>query len=601
MATLRIFLISLLLALLTQDSYSAVILKPVSSINIPFAYDVGGAGAYGIEKDAVEQSAYDEETGLVYIAGDAFIHIVDYSNISNPILLDAIPSDPINDVELCGRHVAFALTGSPRDQPGEVHVYNLYDKSSEELVLAFQPITVGFEPDMLHFTKDCNTIVVANEASPFANASDIIDPEGSVSIIRFQQSSKPVVTNLNFTAFNDRADEYETKGIRRGYKGEISSMPSTFSQSLEPEYVTFNEDESKAYIALQENNAIAEVNVLTDTIDELYPLGVKSWKDLVLDPSDKDSGINLQSYDIVSLYQPDSIKFFEFNGRGYIATGNEGETVELEVGSQSWTDAKRGGKLVKDGQITPNMDADLQAALSDNTRLGRLEFSVIDGLSSSDPTKIDRLHTFGGRGMSILRADDMSLLWDSKDMIEKLHSELYPSTFNGNSKPDDPNTETPEDLMDKRSDNHGPECEAITIGELEGNTRLLFLGMGRSSSIAIFRIEATFEGGHEPVLEFESLYRGGGTDQTFSVLLENENIGNLDPEDLRFIPAAKSPTANPLLLVTGTTSGNLVMYEVIDTDMSPQSGDSRGDFGSRISSSILLTFFVLVGQMILSR
>ena len=64
------FLIGLVLAILrTQHSYSAVILEPVSSINIPYAYGRGGTGRYGIGRGAVEQSAYDESTGVVYIAG----------------------------------------------------------------------------------------------------------------------------------------------------------------------------------------------------------------------------------------------------------------------------------------------------------------------------------------------------------------------------------------------------------------------------------------------------------------------------------------------------------------------------------------------------
>lgn len=79
----------------------------------------------------------------------------------------------------------------------------------------------------------------------------------------------------------------------------------------------------------------------------------------------------------------------------------------------------------------------------------------------------------------------------------------------------------------------GPECESLAIGLLEDNTPLVFVGMGRISAVAIFRLESTFEAPHEPVLEFESLYRAGATNETFSVLLENQNIGNLDPEDLR--------------------------------------------------------------------
>ncbi len=64
---------------------------------------------------------------------------------------------------------------------------------------------------------------------------------------------------------------------------------------------------------------------------------------------------------------------------------------------------------------------------------------------------------------------------------------------------------------------------------LGNNTRLVFVGIGRSSAIAVFRIVE----GVEPALSFESMYRAGGTDQPFSTLLENKNIGNLDPEDLR--------------------------------------------------------------------
>ena len=85
-------------------------------------------------------------------------------------------------------------------------------------------------------------------------------------------------------------------------------------------------------------------------------------------------------------------------------------------------------------------------------------FSVVDGRSESDPTKIERPHFFGGRGISIFRASDMTQVWDSNDLIERMTAELYPEIFNGNTKPDDPNTETPEDLMDKRSDNHVSHC-----------------------------------------------------------------------------------------------------------------------------------------------
>ena len=69
------------------------------------------------------------------------------------------------------------------------------------------------------------------------------------------------------------------------------------------------------------------------------------------------------------------------------------------------------------------------------------------------------------------------------------------------------------------------------MGVLEDNTQLVFVGIGRISAIAIFRLESS--GGNEPVLELESMYRAGAINEPFSVLLEKKDIGNLDPEDLR--------------------------------------------------------------------
>ena len=66
---------------------------------------------------------------------------------------------------------------------------------------------VGFNPDMLHFTKDCETIVTADEGEPYEAKNELIDPEGSVSIIRLDRNNigaSPMVKTLDFTAFNER-------------------------------------------------------------------------------------------------------------------------------------------------------------------------------------------------------------------------------------------------------------------------------------------------------------------------------------------------------------------------------------------------------------
>ncbi len=71
--------------------------------------------------------------------------------------------------------------------------------------------------------------------------------------------------NILFFLPISREDEYVAKGIRIGYSGEISPMPSNFSQSLEPEYVTYNNDEAKAYIAIQVSQL--NINLITRLLD----------------------------------------------------------------------------------------------------------------------------------------------------------------------------------------------------------------------------------------------------------------------------------------------------------------------------------------------
>ncbi len=115
---------------------------------------------------------------------------------------------------------------------------------------------------------------------------------------------------------------------------------------MEPEYITLNKDDTKAYICLQENNAIAVIDLTSDTIVDIYPLGAKSWKNLLLDASDKDGEINLKAYDIYSFYQPDAIKYMEVDGIGYIITANEGDDLDYDAGNREWAEAQRGEEFV---------------------------------------------------------------------------------------------------------------------------------------------------------------------------------------------------------------------------------------------------------------
>ena len=64
------YLTALLLVIVSPFSHSSIVLRPLSSINIPYDYEADGVtGLYGIEENAVEQIAYDANSGLVYTGG----------------------------------------------------------------------------------------------------------------------------------------------------------------------------------------------------------------------------------------------------------------------------------------------------------------------------------------------------------------------------------------------------------------------------------------------------------------------------------------------------------------------------------------------------
>ncbi|XP_071946081.1 mesenchyme-specific cell surface glycoprotein-like [Antedon mediterranea] len=545
-------------------------LRPISTIYIPSGYDSDDSPSYEIDGGAIEQSAYDNVNKLVYGAGSSFIHVIDFSNASNPIIIKKVHTPGVaNDIELCGDFVAVTVSNNDPYQPGTVLIFSLYNKTDDSFQI-IQNITVGSEPDMLKFTKNCRSIVVANEGEAFTSTdgNDIVNPEGSLSIITFASndlSKSPNVSNADFQKFNSMSDELEAKYVRYPYKGYISKQKDTFSQNMEPEYIAFSSDESKAYVALQENNAIAIVDMATSSVEYIVGLGIKSWKDLKLDASDKDSGINMKSWPVYSFYQPDSIIHYEINGVEYIATANEGDSITYRTDDSKWEEDKRGEKLVKESLLSGNMSQTVKMYLENKVELGRLQFSTVDGLDNDG--KIETLFHYGGRSWSIFRIENnnLTMLYDSGDEIERMMALNYPDVFNGDTKPDDPSEETPEELFDSRSDNKGPECESLAFGEIDGN-KLIFVGNDRSSSIMIYKLSTE---GHPT---FQSIFRAGGTDETFTALLDKRNLGDLDPEDLRFIPKDESPTGSATLLVTSTVSGTLTLYEIPDVqDTSPSS------------------------------
>ena len=234
-----------------------------------------GTYASGLfDESAAEIVAHDPNTQRLYVvnANSGNIDVLDINNPATPTPLFQIDTAPYGDgansVAVHNGIVAVAVQADPAQAPGVAVFFN---RDGEFL----SAVTVGALPDMLTFTPDGQYVLVANEGQPdeYCLTDDAGDPEGSVSVISLMDG----VENLtdadvrtadfsNFTADNIHPD------IR------IFGPGASVAQDLEPEYIAVDPDASRAWVALQENNAMAVLDIASATITEVFPLGYKNYE-----------------------------------------------------------------------------------------------------------------------------------------------------------------------------------------------------------------------------------------------------------------------------------------------------------------------------------
>lgn len=211
-----------------------------------------------------ETAALDDDRLYVTSAEAVVLDVVDVADPANPILLNRVDllayGASVQSVAVSSRGlVAVAVGAAVKTDPGTVV---LLDRDGGVL----RTVTVGSLPDMLTFTEDGRKLVVANEGEPDCYGSGCIDPVGSVSIVNVHPLRKTVpVTTIDFTNVSLPA------GVR------VFGPGATAAQDLEPEYIAISNDNRKAYVTLQENNAIAVVDLDKARIVEVRALGYKDF------------------------------------------------------------------------------------------------------------------------------------------------------------------------------------------------------------------------------------------------------------------------------------------------------------------------------------
>ena len=591
-----------------DDDNTPVATPPAEATPKTLQLEKVGEYASGVYfESAAEIPAFDaaSKRGFVVNAQKGAVDVIDMTDPAQPAhigMIDAtqlLAGASINSVAVHDGLVAVAVQAANKTDPG---LLALYQASDLKLVGQAQ---VGALPDMLTFTPDGKTVLVANEAEPSDDYQT--DPEGSISVVDVSTPAKPVVRTADFRAFNNQREALLAKGVR------LFGPRASVAQDLEPEYIAVSADGKTAWATLQENNAFAIIDVANARVTDIVPLGYKDHgvEGQGLDASDTDKAANIRTWPgVFGMYLPDAMAAFQAEGKTWLITANEGDARAWgEDNAAYWAgDASKGfveefrvkhlinakgwsgragddlppqlNALAKGGLLNPAVfgycgaEAGKPGECRDDNALGRLTISWTQGYQTNadgtpklytaagvaDPVNGDRLmydklYAYGTRSISIWDEKGQQV-WDSGDAMEQFlasdsckagAARNIPCKDFFNSNHEEGNT------LDNRSDNKGPEPEGVTVGRI-GEKTFAFVGLERMGGVLVYDVS-------QPQAPVQVDYINTREDWTTKDP-STVKSGDLGPEGLAFIPAAKSPNGKPLLMVGNEVSGTTAIFQL---------------------------------------
>jgi hypothetical protein len=508
--------------------------------------NAGASAAYGVQLMTLSSGATLSERAYI-----------DYSTMFGTVSaissVSSVAADPSNR----GFGVATLVPTANTTTQGKLAFFDLtsgFSGGSRTLVT----LDVGFHPDSVTFSADGSKLIVVNEGefnAGVTNPSTTGNSPGSISVIDLSSitsaSQVASLTNGSVSTFDFSASNLASgvslAGIRNpsvaalGTSGVlISSVPDfnalatsdpDFYKGMEPEFAAVLGN--KVHVTLQENNAIATFDLTTNKWAAVNNLGTITQ---TIDASDQD-GPSISINDTVKgLPMPDTMRAFTSGGTNYLITVNEGDARVDD------RDVSRFGSTSGNTSMNTILDPSLVSDPSRvNSVLGRLNVSRLNGDNNGDG-KIDEAVMIGTRSMTIWNADTGAKVWDSGQStstnFETILASLDPTRFNMN------NGLTSN--FDTRSDDKGPEPEALTIGQF-GSSLLAFVGMERQNGLMVYDIT-------------------NPNTPTFVSYLNSQTDGLISPESMVYIPISQSPTGSALLITgyegTGSSGSGIGVYAV---------------------------------------
>lgn len=563
-------------------------LTGTASAESTLTIEVLGRHASGIlGQSAAEIVSYHPASGYAYMTNGATgqITAIDLNSLpteaaADPLRLNnlhsrsgtlptsvsvATPGGGIRSVAIGGANslavhddlLAIAVEHDDKTQDGAVLFYRLNANGDTRFV---KGVLAGALPDMVTFSPDGRFALIANEGEP--RGDYLRDPEGSVTVIPISNGTPADLgLQLDFTAFDRRHPAEILSGN--------NPRPDVirFSQDLEPEYISVSKDSRTAFVSLQENNAVARISLDgTPRISALLPLGFKDHglaKNALDANKDDEAAVLAAQPGLWGVYQPDTIASYHAGGMDYFVTANEGDAREYF--SDAATEADCRGTLPNavydydedDGCLvyldeTEIGDVDLDPSIAHLNAIKDLKILAGRGDTDGDGDH-DKVYAYGARSFSIYSADGRQV-YDSGDLLERVTAAAQPEFFNTN-----------EDALeiDNRSDNKGPEPEALAIGQVGART-LAFVGLERAGGFIVADITDPTQVQYLDYINNRNFNPAQATEDGDITEATLADAGDLAPEGMAFVPADISPIGEALLIVANEVSGTTTVYRIRD-------------------------------------
>jgi len=356
-----------------------------------------------------------------------------------------------------------------------------------------------------------------------------VDLRGATNILGMELATKATSSGLDDKTLEMMTlDEIVAAGIQPVHKRKVLNLPSIgYLPSDKAEGLVLTND--GRLVVLNDNDFGLNGAGVTDEVS----LGVITFQgDAGMDASDKDESINILPQQVLGMIMPDAITNAEIEGRPYILTANEGDSRDYVGFSEELR--------VEDLMLNPSYFSDSTEFVNENN-LGRLKTTITEGDLDGDLIN-ESIYSYGGRSFSIFDIYG-NLVYDSGDEFERKIAELAPESFNSGN--DD------NDSFDNRSDDKGPEPEAITIAKLDGRQYAL-VGLERQGGVMVYDITSLSD------VKFVTYFNN----RDFGMPAEESLAGDLGVEDIKFIEASESPNGVHLIVTANEISGTISVFSV---------------------------------------